>query len=401
MHLRKQSLSYLIPVEPTWSAHVSSLLMPLKMNKPKCVKNGISSERDKVTSAKDGDDDENSDDSDKQIVVVNRSIKSKIFLDSSKPEKGDNNCTTYARNAKGPISKVATKKKANSCGDAPLTQIIKKDNNSNNNKTGNLIKIAFTSSQFRVVQSGHSTATPKHQKIVHKCKQKNNIRGSPHGKRECVDHGFFNELMHSTCVNKTEAINDTVRGYPSGGASNEATHERDLYDAKMKTVGKIGKDTHFDNVNEETHLDYLPPYHERMYPLQERQGHSAQHNKVEYHPWVGDTPHAAANPSAHFSLVGEEVEEQGEEEDASMCYPNDEATSPVIKYDQFELYEIDRELEKITEEENNIQEKLIYLANQELDIVIKMKQMRAARLLSQKDGQSVEWDRSSHNADKG
>ncbi|EUD65602.1 hypothetical protein C922_04108 [Plasmodium inui San Antonio 1] len=365
------------------------------MNKSKCFKNGISSERAKLTCAKDGDDDEKSDDSDKQIVVVNGTIKSKIFLDSSKAEKGDKNCTSYARNVKAPVSKLAKKKNANPCGDAPLAQIIRRDNN---NKTGNFIKTAFTSSQFRGLQSGHSTSTPKHQKFVHKSEQKNHIGGPPNGKRECADHGFFNELMNSTCVNKAEAIDHTVCGDPSGGASNQATHKRDLYDGNKKKVGKMWKDTNFDKVNEEAGLDYLPPYYERKYPLEERPSHSTQHNRVQY-PGEDDSPLRRANRGVQFALVGEEGERA--EEDAFTCHQHDEASSPVIKYDQFELYEIDNEIEKITEEENKIQEKLIYLSNQELDIAIKVKQMRAARLLSQKKGQPVEWDRGCHNVDKG
>ncbi|GAB66422.1 hypothetical protein PCYB_092080 [Plasmodium cynomolgi strain B] len=384
------------------------------MNKSKFVKNGISSEREKLTSTKEGDDDEKSDDSDKQIVVVNRTIKSKIFLDSSKSEKGDRNCTSYARNAKGPVSKVAKKKNASPCGDAPLAQIIKRDNNNNKKKSNSNDNNQNNNNNKRGLQGDHSTATPKHQKFVHKSEQKKHIGGPPYGKRECADHGFFNELINSTCVNNAEAINDKLCGDLSVGASNEATHERDLYDWNKKKVGKIGKDIHLDKEYEEADLDYLPPYHERKYPLEEPSSHSAQNNKVGY-PWEDNPPLRGANPSVHFALVGEEGEaegereerekgEEGEAEDAEgafTCHSNDEATSPVIKYDQFELYEIDREIEKITEEENNIQEKLIYLANQELDIVIKMKQMRAARLLSQTDGQPVEWDRGSHNADKG
>ncbi|CAA9988168.1 conserved Plasmodium protein, unknown function [Plasmodium knowlesi strain H] len=363
------------------------------MNKPACAKNRISGEREKLTSTKDGDDDEKSDDSHKQIVVVNRTIKSKIFLDSSKGKKEEKKCTSYVRNAKGPVSKLEKKKNGNPCGDAPLTQIIKRDDNNNNNKTGNFIKAAFTSSQFRGLQGGHSTVIPKHQKFVQRSEQKNHIGGSPNEKRECVDHDFFNELTNSTCVKNKESINDNVCDDPSRATSHEATKEMDLHNGNKKKVGKLGRDTHFNKVNEETEVDYLPPCHRGKYPLEERSSHSSQHNKVEY-PWADDPPLRGANPSVHFALASEE-------EDAFTAHPNDEATSPVIKYDQFELYEIDREIEKITEEENKIQEKLIYLTNQELDLVIKMKQMRGARMLSQKEGQTVEWDRVSHNADKG
>ncbi|CAI7720429.1 hypothetical protein PVIIG_04382 [Plasmodium vivax India VII] len=377
------------------------------MNKPKSLKNGMSSEREKLASAKEGDDDEKSDDSDKQIVVVNRSIKSKIFLESGKAEKGEKNCTSNARSARGLLSKAA-KKSATICGDAPLAQIIRRDNNNNNNKTGNFSKAALASSQFRGLQGAHTTATPKQQKLVHKSEQKNHIGGPPSGKRECEDYGFFNELMKSTCVNNTEGINHAVRGGISGGEPNEATHGRDLHAGKKEKIGKIGKigkDAHFDKANEEGHSEYLPPYDERRHPFEERPSHSSQHNTVE-HPWGDDPPLGGANPSVHFAQVGEGGgEEEGNGDgggNAFTCRPaSPSATSPVIKYDQFELHEIDRELEKITEEENKIQEKLIYLANQELDIAIKMKQLRAARLLSQKEGQPVEGDRGSHNADKG
>ncbi|GAW80916.1 hypothetical protein, conserved [Plasmodium gonderi] len=383
------------------------------------IKNGISREDEELNSSREEDDDEKSDDSDKQIVVVNRKIKSKIFLDSNRGRKSD---MSNERSVNQTNSTTSKKKDTHICDNSLLVQIIKR-NNFKTGGGGTLLKKAYnTSSQFKetekYIRRGDSKIIFKYEKFINKSEQKctslvdQNERSKKNSenidkvdntyekneKRECVDHKFFKEIVKSTCVNNAQVIND-IESINANEEDNNQIIESSVECNNNKTrMSKMEKSIHFNQVHQDDNSRHFPHYNKMQIPLKKQSKHYTQHKEEEKNDWISQGTnemeyHAGENLLNETSLSSHiRMDDEKEKKKKKISIEqNEDMNSHIIKYDEFELYELEKELEKITDEENNIQEKLIYLSNQELDIIIKMKQLKAANHFVQKEqGQKEE-----------
>ncbi|SBT35063.1 conserved Plasmodium protein, unknown function [Plasmodium ovale wallikeri] len=390
------------------------------MSKTHYTKNGNPNERRKPSYPKEEEDLEKSDDSDKQILVVNRMIKSKIFLDSSQSSKNNVN------------NRIIKRKNTNISHNA-AEKIIQ----NRKTQTGILMKNTLTSSQIKNAEKemhkSHTALTTKNNKIMIKSEKKDNIKmvqnvrkkNNSENKAERdknsetnilrsekqhnsigMESNFFTEIINSICVDSSSNTDACV-------PTHAITTERDNSPTRAvggKIIDQRGSGTYTQAMNKIQHLSKINQNYDPIYPNSHdtgnqmapmKYGNSCEETYTENYSCEN-----VIKQSNHLDYtVDEQMEERNSHLDNNYIYEfnqnnnsydkkedtyvrelNEEATS-VIKYGEFELYEINEELEKIIEEENSIQEQLIYLTNKELDIDLKIKQKKHRKIIAEKDGQ--------------
>ncbi|SBS83479.1 conserved Plasmodium protein, unknown function [Plasmodium ovale] len=395
------------------------------MSKTHYTKNGNANERKKPSYSKEEEDLEKSDDSDKQILVVNRMIKSKIFLDSSQSSKNNVN------------NRIIKRKNTNISHNA-AEKIIQ----NRKTQTGILMKSTLTSSQIKnaekEMQRSHTSLTTKNNKIMNKSEKKDNIkmvqnvrkknnsenkaemdrnsetnilRSEKHHNSIGMESNFFAEIINSICVDSSSNTDACVPKYaittewdnaPTGAMGSKIINQRGSGSYK-KVMNKI---QHLSKINQNYGPTYPYSHDTGNQMIAMKYGNSCEETYTENY--------SCENVIKQSNHLGNTVDEQmdgrishldndyiyefnqnnhsyDKKEDTYVREPNEDTTS-VIKYGEFELYEINEELEKIIEEENSIQEQLIYLTNKELDIDLKIKQKKHRKIVAEKDGQKTKGD---------
>ncbi|KEG02081.1 conserved Plasmodium protein, unknown function [Plasmodium vinckei vinckei] len=257
---------------------------------------------------------EKSSDSDKDILVVNRTIKSKIFLSLDKDIK----------------------------------------NNSKNNTSKNKYRNNFP----KLIQG----STQKAKKIdVAEFTKNNKALPSSNELTSSLDLTKKNEKSfiskNNTIINESEIL-DTIKKEDGNCLKEKCS----LYETK--SIGIKNKMYRHKNSVELNHSENNT--HHKLdnsisQPKINEYNNGFDEKFTENYSYINLTQN---NSNCYYSLKNY----------STLHQTNDNTNSETIKYGAFELDEINKELEKIIEEENDIHEKLIYLTNKELDITLKAKQ---------------------------
>ncbi|CDU18123.1 conserved Plasmodium protein, unknown function [Plasmodium yoelii] len=309
-------------------------VFPKNMKNSSCNKNKKTNERQKVLDfPNDPNEFEKSSDSDKEISVVNRTIKSKIFMSLDKDIKNNNKNSTsknkYGNNSPKLIQ--GSIQKAKKIDEAEFTE---------KNKT--LPSSNKLSSSLYLAKKSEKSFIPKKNTIINESGILDTIKKSD------------DNCLESKCnIYETKSIGikkETYRHKNNGEleySENNAHHKLDnsISQSKIDEYNN-GSDEHFTENYSYNNL--------------------TENNNSYYYPLKDYKISHQSNDNNYIYSINKNCVLKNE--------PNNDTNSEVIKYGKFELDEINKELEKIIEEENDIHEKLIYLTNKELDITLKVKQ---------------------------
>ncbi|SCM20844.1 conserved Plasmodium protein, unknown function [Plasmodium chabaudi adami] len=307
---------------------------PKNMKNSSCNKNTKTNERQKVLDfPNDPNELEKSSDSDKEILVVNRTIKSKIFLSLDKDIKNNSK------------------------------------NNTSKNKYGN---------NFPKLVQGSTQKAKKFDEA--EFTKKNKVLGSSNELTASLDLTKKNEKpfisKNNTIINESEIL-DTIKKEDGNCLKEKCS----LYETK--SIG-IKNKTYRHKNNVELNHSGNNAHHKLdnsiSQPKINEYNNGFDENFTENYSYSNLTQN---NNNCYYSLKSYNMLHQPNDNNyiysvnKNCVFKNDSNNDPnseIIKYGNFELDEINKELEKIIEEENDIHEKLIYLTNKELDITLKAKQ---------------------------
>ncbi|KYN98784.1 hypothetical protein PGSY75_1114600 [Plasmodium gaboni] len=331
-----------------------------KLNFEKKKKNGNTSECEK------------SQDSDDEIMVVNRKIKSKIYLTPDKKKKNE-----VKNNHQ--VKKMYTN--------------IFQSNDNINNKGTNLRSIKNMSSFH--AHNKDNKLNKNVTSIIMDQKDKNDMNKS--SKKKHSNKTTFENIMKKE-INKLEYDNKKVdiceqnvekkenelnnnKIYISDDIKKEVVknNHNNNYSGDHNIINEIKNKNIKNNIN-----DYNTSYGEI---INEENVKCGQNNSTKY---VNEQNHnnfyynSEKNKDDSYTLN----DNISTNEDNS--YINIQSSS-LIKFDDFALEEINKELEKIIEEENDIQEKLIYLTDKELDITIKLKNIKHKKNIQEIENKKKEY----------
>ncbi|SPJ10896.1 conserved Plasmodium protein, unknown function [Plasmodium sp. DRC-Itaito] len=326
-----------------------------KLNFEKKKKNGNVSECEK------------SQDSDDEIMVVNRKIKSKIYLTPDKKKKNE-------------IKNNHQVKKM-------YTNTFQSNDNINNKGT-NICSIKNMSS-FRIHNKDYKLNKNATSNIMDQT-DKNDMNRS--GKKKHENKTAFESVMKKG-INKLESDEKKVDIYEQNVEIKEnELNNNEIYisdDIKKEAV-KNNRNNNYsrdDNINENkssNNKNYYTSYGEIIYDENVKCGQNNTTKHVNEQKHNNYYYNSEANKDDSYTL----------NDNISIIKDNsyiNTQNSSLIKFDDFALEEINKELEKLIEEENNIQEKLIYLTDKELDITIKLKNIKHKKNIQEIENKKKEY----------
>ncbi|SBT71244.1 conserved Plasmodium protein, unknown function [Plasmodium malariae] len=358
---------------------------------------------------------EKSDDSDKHIMVVNRKIKSQIFFEphNKKNIKDMNN------------KMIIKKKKTNICHEPIGDFKHNKSKQIGNMLTKNTSNPSNFKNAEKVLQKSSTSLIVKQNKIMNKSgindnikmeeniRNKNNLQNNveAHDKQEndtigkktdesdkCMDLHFSSEIMNSTCANycilETNAIADAHSDKIKYRDPNDMTEGKIIgdkddnshYNKEINKIQNHNRAKQIDNSNDFCSYEIASQHVLQECKKTRREICEEVCEEVydkEHEEWYAYTNVIKQHNHYHYDYIDEKVEEKrfhmnnnyiykknknnyvDREKEYTFINKTNENTDSVIKYEEFELDEINKELEQIVEEENRIQEKLIYLSNKE------------------------------------
>ncbi|EWC75986.1 hypothetical protein C923_03332 [Plasmodium falciparum UGT5.1] len=327
-----------------------------KLNFEKKKKNGNTSECEK------------SQDSDDEIMVVNRKIKSKIYLTPDKKKKNE-----VKNNHE--IKKMYTNNTFQS--------------NDNMHSKGTNIRSIKNLSSIHVHNKDYKL-NKNVTSIIMDQKDKNDINRSSKKKHE--NKTAFESIMKKG-INTLESNEKKVDIYEQ----NVETKENESSNNEIYISDDIKKEVHKNN-------------HNNNYSRDDNINQNKSNNNKNYYTSYGEIIHDE-NVKCGQNNNTKDVNEQKKKnfyynsetnKDDSYTLNHNISTikdnnyintqsSSLIKFDDFALEEINKELEKLIEEENDIQEKLIYLTDKELDITIKLKNIKHKKNIQEIENKKKEY----------
>ncbi|CAD2091406.1 conserved Plasmodium protein, unknown function [Plasmodium vinckei lentum] len=303
------------------------------MKNSSCNKNTKTNERQKALDfPNDLNELEKSSDSDKEIFVVNRTIKSKIFLSLDKDIKNNSKNNTSKNKYGNNFPKLAqgSTQKAKKFDVAEFAK---------NNKA--LPPSNELTSSLDLTKKNEKPFISKNNTIINESEILDTIKKEDDCLKEKCN---LYETKSIGIKNKTYRHKNSVELNHSG---NNTRHKLD----NSISQPKINEYSNVFDENFTENYSYI---------------NLTQNNSNCYYPLKNYSTLHRSNDNNYIYSINKNCVFKNE--------PNDDNNSEIIKYGEFELDEINKELEKIIEEENDIHEKLIYLTNKELDITLKVKQ---------------------------
>ncbi|SOV77999.1 conserved Plasmodium protein, unknown function [Plasmodium sp. gorilla clade G3] len=328
-----------------------------KLNFEKKKKNGNTSECEK------------SQDSDDEIMVVNRKIKSKIYLTSDEKKKNE-----VKNNHQ--VKKMHTN--------------MFQSNDNINNKSTNFRSIKNMSS-FHVPNKDYKL-NKNITSIIMDQKDKNNMNKSSKKKHE--NKTAFENIMKKG-INKLESDDNKVDIYEQNVERKEnGLNNNEIYisDDIKKEVVKNNHNNNCsgdDNINENKNKNsnnnnYYTSYGEIINHENVKCGQNNCIKEVNEQKQNNFYYNSETNIDDSYTL------KDNISTNKDNSYINTQSSS-LIKFDDFAIEEINKELEKLIEEENDIQEKLIYLTDKELDITIKLKNIKHKKNIQETENKKKEY----------
>ncbi|CRG96196.1 conserved Plasmodium protein, unknown function [Plasmodium gallinaceum] len=342
------------------------------------------------------DEYDKSEDSDKEIMVINRMLKSKIFLQSN-----NNNNNNY-------INKKIIKRSTNIYNT--------KENFDKNKQNANKLKKSLNFQSKKIENEFHENLSLKDkQNCIKKLekinikkkketenkdlnKNENKFKGNEKSENDkCDKLNSFKEMesiskINDNCINHNNAkncitnksfekTNDKIIDQQNNCNNNEKGVNKNLY--KIDENNNFNNSYSYDKIVEGLGYDYKKKKEE---------------NNIESTSYINIKQN-------NDYCIEENIEEKDYYLNKNYIYESskciylqkknnniiiNEDNSSVIKYDEFELEEINNELERIIEEENYIQEQILHLTDKELELAIKIKKSQHSKKLLEKENTKKE-----------
>ncbi|CXI44969.1 conserved Plasmodium protein, unknown function [Plasmodium berghei] len=309
-------------------------VFPKNMKNSSCNKNKKTNERQKVLDfSNDPNEFEKSSNSDKEISVVNRTIKSKIFLSLDNDIKNNNKNSTsknkYGNNC--PKLVQGSIQKTKKFDEAEFTE-----------KNKVLPSLNQLSSSLYLTKKNEKSFIPKNNTII-----------SEYEILDTIKKADDNCLEAKCSIYETKSIRIKKETYRHKNNAELENNENNTHHKLDNSISQSKIDEYSNGSDENFTENYS-------------YNNLTENNNNYYYSLKNYNIFHQSNDNNYIYSINKNCVFKKE--------PNSDTNSEVIKYGKFELDEINKELEKIIEEENDIHEKLIYLTNKELDITLKLKQ---------------------------
>lgn len=303
-------------------------------------------------------------DSDQEIMVVNRTLKSLIFTGSGIDKTNSNNCG----NVKGRKTSVNSKNnkienKRDSCNNQSINNIFKKilpNNTRKSNVDSGIAKqpiLEKKKTEIKITNVPTVQKSSKKQITVNdkiSVKNKDEIKKSQLGKRKEI-LGSYNNKYSDVKELKEKTVEEKLNEEPNEESYNVNDSIRSSSSSSTSNISEE-PNVNLNYINKEKNTTYeQTEYNQNMPKLEDHTGLCEKHTNT-------------------FKI---------EEEYSFRRY---DSTS-VIKYDDFELNEINEELNKIIEEERIIQEQILRLTDRELELLMQRNKKRNQKKIRERQKQ--------------
>ncbi|CRH00016.1 conserved Plasmodium protein, unknown function [Plasmodium relictum] len=372
------------------------------MNKLHYIENDTVKDYEKSSFSK--DEYNISEDSDKEIMVINRMLKSKIFFQSN-----NNNNNMNRKIIKKSTSICNTKEKFDK--NKQNTYKLRKSLNNQFKKVENELyrntTLKYEQNSFKKLEKINFKKVTENTKKKNKIEKNSDLNKNEYkikGNEKSEIDKCDNLYMDTELVSKIEINNKCMN---HNNVKNNITNNSfdKMEDRTIKQHNncnnnekEIGENIY--KINQNNNFNYSYSYDITKKNLENNYMGKNEENNVE------NSSDKNIEQNINCCIEGNIEEKYYHlnnsniyESNKNTCLQNkneniliNEVDSSMIKYDEFELEEINKELEGIIEEENNIQEQIIHLTNKELDIAIQIRKIKHNQIFMEKENEKKEYE---------